>query len=191
MLQMSINESNCVALAKTGDRQAMHELYELNRSRIFNLAYRYVKNVPDAEDILQDTFVKAFKSLHKCQLNENSYFSTWLYRIAVNCAMDHFRSRRRRDEQATRQRDFSSANDGISAVTPESEFQRQQIKEQVERGLNVLSPRKRMIVVLRHYQQMKITEIAAYLGCSQGSVKKQLFRALAQLRSELQPLTGG
>ena len=104
-------KSNWVALAKAGDRQAMHELYERNRSRIFNLAYRYVKNVPDAEDILQDTFVKAFTSLHKCQLNENSYFATWLYRIAVNCAMDHFRSRRRRDEQAVQQKDVGTANE--------------------------------------------------------------------------------
>jgi RNA polymerase sigma-70 factor, ECF subfamily len=190
MLQMNINESNCVALAKAGDRRAMHELYEQHRSRIFNLAYRYVKNVPDAEDILQDTFIKAFKSLHKCQLNENSYFSTWLYRIAVNCAMDHFRSRNRREAQAVLQKSFGPAGDGITAATPESEFQRQQVKERVEKGLNVLSPRKRMIIVLRHYQQMKITEIAAHLGCSQGSVKKQLFRALAQLRSELQTLTG-
>jgi RNA polymerase sigma factor (sigma-70 family) len=105
--------------------------------------------------------------------------------------MDHFRSRSRRDTQAVRQRDFVTTNEGIAPSTPESEFQRQQVKEQVEKGLNVLSPRKRMIVVLRHYQQMKITEIATYLGCSQGSVKKQLFRALAQLRSELQPLSGG
>lgn len=188
---MNTNETNCVALAKAGDRQAMHELYECNRSRIFNLAYRYVKNVPDAEDILQDTFVKAFKSLHKCQLNENSYFSTWLYRIAVNCAMDHFRRRRHMEAQVERQKDICAAGNGASAVTPESEFQRQQEKEQIELGLNVLSPRKRMIVILRHYQQMKITEIADSMGCSQGSVKKQLFRALAQLRSELQPLAGG
>ena len=188
---MNNTESNCVALAKAGDRQAMHELYERNRSRIFNLAYRYVKNVPDAEDILQDTFVKAFRSLHKCQLNENNYFATWLYRIAVNCAIDHIRNRRRTDVPAERQKNVCAASQEAAAATPESEFQRQQVKEQVEQGLNVLSPRKRMVVVLRHYQQMKISEIAAAMGCSQGSVKKQLFRALAQLRSELQPLSGG
>ncbi len=76
-----------------GDRGAMHELYERNRSRIYSLAYRYAGNVADAEDILQDSFIKAFQSLQKCQLDENSYFATWLYRIAVNCALDHFRRR--------------------------------------------------------------------------------------------------
>ena len=95
---MNINEANWVALARSGDRGALHELYERHRSRIFALAYRYVKNVPDAEDILQDTFIKAFQSLQKCQLDESSYFSTWLYRIGVNCAMDHFRRQRRLDE---------------------------------------------------------------------------------------------
>ena len=89
---MNIHEMNWVALARAGDRGAMHELYERHRSRIFSLAYRYVRNVPDAEDILQDTFIKAFRSLKNCQLDDDAFFSSWIYRIAVNCAMDHFRS---------------------------------------------------------------------------------------------------
>lgn len=188
---MNSNEANWVALARSGDRGAMHELYERHRSRIFGLAYRYVKNVPDAEDILQDTFIKAFQSLKKCQLDENSYFSTWLYRIAVNCAMDHFRRQCRREEDEGWQRDFLAADASSDALTPESEFQRQETRARMELVLNTLSPRKRMIVVLRHYQQLKINEIAAVLGCSQGSVKKQLFVALAQLKSKMGPAAGG
>jgi RNA polymerase sigma-70 factor, ECF subfamily len=191
MRQMNINETNWVALARSGDRGAMHELYERHRSRIFGLAYRYVKNVPDAEDILQDTFIKAFQSLEKCQLDENSYFSTWLYRIAVNCAMDHFRRQRRREGDEDWKRDFLAADECSAALSPESEFQRQETKARMEQVLNSLSPRKRMIVVLRHYQQLKINEIADVLGCSQGSIKKQLFVALAQLKSEMGPLAGG
>ena len=106
MLQMNSNESDWVALAKAGDRSAMHELYERNRSRIYSLAYRYAGNVDDAEDILQDTFIKAFSSLEKCQLNENSYFATWLYRIAVNCSLDHFRRRRRRENNVELSENF-------------------------------------------------------------------------------------
>jgi RNA polymerase sigma-70 factor (ECF subfamily) len=191
MRQMNIDETNWVALARTGDRGAMHELYERHRSRIFSLAYRYVKNIPDAEDILQDTFIKAFQSLKKCQLDENTYFSTWLYRIAVNCAMDYFRKQRRRDGDDGWQRDLLAADESAAVLSPESEFQRQEMKARVEQVLNMLSPRKRMIVVLRHYQQLKINEIADVLGCSQGSVKKQLFVALAQLKIEMGPLAGG
>jgi RNA polymerase sigma-70 factor (ECF subfamily) len=191
MRQMNSNEENWVALARSGDRGAMHELYERHRSRIFNLAYRYVKDVPDAEDILQDTFIKAFQSLGKCQLDESSYFSTWLYRIAINCAMDHFRRRRRREGEDDWQRDFLAADENAAGLSPEKEFQRQETKVRVEKVLERLSPRKRMIVVLRHYQQLKIHEIAAVLGCSQGSVKKQLFMALAQLKSEMGPAAGG
>lgn len=188
---MNINEANWVALARSGDRGAMHELYERHRSRIFALAYRYVKNVPDAEDILQDTFIKAFQSLEKCQLDENSYFSTWLYRIAVNCSMDHFRRQRRLEVDDNRQRDLLAVDESAAVPSPESEFQREETRARMEQVLNGLSPRKRMIVMLRHYQQLKINEIAAVLGCSQGSVKKQLFVALAQLKSEMGPSAGG
>ncbi len=188
---MNINEANWVALARSGDRGAMHELYERHRSRIFALAYRYVKNVPDAEDILQDTFIKAFQSLEKCQLDENSYFSTWLYRIGVNCAMDHFRRQRRQEGDDGWQRDLLAADESACVPSPESEFQREETRARMEQVLNSLSPRKRMIVVLRHYQQLKINEIAEVLGCSQGSVKKQLFVALAQLKSEIGPAAGG
>jgi RNA polymerase sigma-70 factor (ECF subfamily) len=189
MLQMNGNQENWVALAKTGDRGAMQELYERNRSRIFSLAYRYAGNSTDAEDIMQETFIKAFSSLQKCQLEENSFFATWLYRIAVNCAMDHFRRQRGHDSNVALD-DCLAAAAVADPATPEGEFFRGEARQLVRLSLEKLSPRKRMIVVLRHYQQLKINEIAATLGCSQGSVKKQLFRALTQLRDELQPCLG-
>jgi RNA polymerase sigma-70 factor, ECF subfamily len=191
MRQMNGNDSDWVALAKTGDRGAMRELYERNRSRIYALAYRYSGNVADAEDILQDSFIKAFSSLQKCQLNENSYFATWLYRIAVNCALDHLRRRRRHDNLGDWGENLTAAADGENAPAPELEYARQEAARQVRLGLEKLTDRKRMVVVLRHYQQLKIGEIAATMGCSQGSVKKQLFRALAQLKRELPAGLGG
>jgi RNA polymerase sigma-70 factor (ECF subfamily) len=191
MRQMNINEANWVALARSGDRGAMHELYERHRSRIFSLAFRYVKNIPDAEDILQDTFIKAFQSLKKCQLDENSYFSTWLYRIAVNCAMDHFRRQRRHEGDDGWHRDLLASEEGAAPLSPEAACLQQETLARVQQVLAGLSSRKRMIVVLRHYQQMKIQEIAGLLGCSQGSVKKQLFQALAQLRVGMNASGGG
>lgn len=187
---MNDNEADWVVLAKAGNRGAMHELYERNRSRIYALAYRYAGNVADAEDILQDTFIKAFSSLQKCQLNENSYFATWLYRIAVNCSLDHFRRRRHYDHQVEWSEKLSAAAENEDAATPESEYVRNESAQQVRRGLERLTDRKRMVVMLRHYQQLKISEIAATMGCSQGSVKKQLFRALAQLKKELPACLG-
>jgi RNA polymerase sigma-70 factor (ECF subfamily) len=185
MLQMNGYEGDWVAMAKAGDRGAMHELYERNRSRIFSLAYRYAGNVADAEDILQDSFIKAFSSLGKCQLNENAYFATWLYRIAVNCSLDHLRRRRTRESHVVWSINFSAEAVKERSATPEGEYLRSEIRQQVQRSLAKLSKRKRMVVVLRHYQQLKIGEIAAAMGCSQGSVKRQLFRALAQLKKEL------
>lgn len=169
----------------------MHELYERHRVRIYNLAYRYVRNVPDAEDILQDTFIKAFRSLKNCQLDDDAFFASWLYRIAINCSMDHFRKRRREDGDEGWQRDLLAADETRAVASPEGEYQRHEVTFQVQQVLGKLSARKRMIVELRHYQQLKIIEIAELLGCSQGSVKKQLFLALAQLRVEMNAHSGG
>jgi len=185
MLQMNGYEGDWVALAKAGDRGAMRELYERNRSRIFSLAYRYAGNAADAEDILQDSFIKAFSSLRNCQLNENAYFATWLYRIAINCSLDHIRRRRTRESHVEGSTRFSAASESEGPDTPEREYLRDELRRQVQLSLAKLSKRKRMVVVLRHYQQLKIAEIAAAMDCSQGSVKRQLFRALAQLKKEL------
>jgi len=181
-------QENWVILAKAGDRGAMKELYERNRGRIFSLAYRYAGNTADAEDILQDSFIKAFGSLQKCQLDENAYFATWLYRIAVNCAIDHYR--RRRGHGSSVALDDGRAAEVADATTPEGEFARDEARQLVRRSLEGLPRRRRMAVVLRHYQQMKIGEIAAAMGCSEGSVKKQLFQALRQLREDLRPRLG-
>jgi RNA polymerase sigma-70 factor (ECF subfamily) len=185
MRTMNGSESDWVALAKAGNRGAMRELYERNRSRIFSLAYRYSGNAADAEDILQDAFIKAFSSLAKCQLDDNAYFATWLYRIAVNCSLDLIRRRRTRESHAAHGAGEAAGVENEGACTPEAEYLRDELRRQVRLSLAGLSKRKRMVVVLRHYQQLKIAEIAAAMGCSQGSVKRQLFRAMAQLRREL------
>lgn len=186
---MDGDQVDWVALAKAGDPSAMRELFERNRSRIYSLAYRYAGNSADAEDILQESFTKAFVSLAKCQLNEDSYFASWLYRIAINCSMDHFR-RRRGMGPTLAVEDWPGAltEDG---ETPEGEFARREAAVLVRRSLGKLTRRRRMVVVLRHYQQLKIAEIAAAMGCSEGSVKRQLFQALRQLRRELHPSLGG
>ena len=184
---MNGGQENWVVLAKAGDRGALKELYERNRSRIFSLAYRYTGDSADAEDILQESFIKAFASLQKCQLEESAHFASWLYRIAVNCSMDHFR--RRGPGVAV------SLEDGPAAAvadpaTPEGEFTRSEARDLVRRSVKNLPRRRRMVVVLRHFQQMKIGEIALAMGCSEGSVKKQLFQAMRQLREELHPCLG-
>ncbi len=185
---MNSGQDNWVVLAKAGDHGAMRELYERNRSRIFSLAYRYTGNSADAEDILQDSFIKAFASLQQCKLNENSYFSSWLYRIAINCSMDHFRRQQRHGNTVAL--DDYPAKAIEDPATPEREFARDEARNLVWRSLKNLSQRRRMVVVLRYYQQLKIGEIAAAMGCSEGNIKKQLFQALRHLREELHPCLG-
>lgn len=185
---MDGDQIDWVTLAKAGDRGAMRELYEQHRGRIFSLAFRYTGNSADAEDILQDSFIKAFSSLQKCQLNESSYFASWLYRIAINCSLDHFRRRRNCSHPVAI--DDCPAEAMADEATPEREYARDEARALVRCSLERLPRRRRMVVVLRHYQQMKIGEIAAAMSCSEGSVKKQLFQALRQLRKDLHPCLG-
>ncbi len=96
MLSMEESDAAAVSRARSGDSQAFRLLVEHHSRNIFRLAYRMTGNEQDAEDVVQETFLKAFRQLNGFE--ERSNFSTWLYRIGVNCALDLLRKRRRHDE---------------------------------------------------------------------------------------------
>jgi len=89
--EMNTNDKLLILLAKQGNESAFRELYETHYEMIYRLAYRYVKSQPDAEDILQETFIKAFKAIQKFDFNISSNFSAWIYQICVRCSYDHHR----------------------------------------------------------------------------------------------------
>jgi len=184
---MNVSEIAWVVQAKEGDRSAMHELYGLHRQRIYGLAYRYARNSQDAEDIMQNTFVKAFTALQKHRLSDDAFFATWLYRIGIHCAVDFLRQKKRRRETA----DADALDVLAGSADPERELWHKQVREAVIGGLDGLSPGQRTVFTLRHFEQLSIREIAAMLQCSEGSIKTQLSRALSAMRRRLKPLLGG
>jgi RNA polymerase sigma-70 factor (ECF subfamily) len=173
--------------AQQGDQEAFHMLFEKNKKMVFVLAFKYTKNKQDAEDILQETFIKALNNLNRFQTKKHPSFSSWLYRIGVNCSIDFLRDKKRIKKNLSKWELMDSTNPDSSQTNPEKKASREfLLKKKIELILEDMPPRQKMAFVLKHFQQLKIREIAEYMDCSEGSVKKQLFRAVGSLKSSLE-----
>jgi RNA polymerase sigma-70 factor (ECF subfamily) len=179
-----MTEKAVVQSAQQGSMEAFRMLFEQNRKRIFALAYQYTKNREDAEDILQETFIKTYSYLDKYKVDSDSNFSSWIYRIGINCSIDYIRKKKNKKEDFT-DWDMREKTLGSDHSNPEHAVGLQQLREKISNLVEGLSPRQRMVFILKHYQQLSIKEIAEYLECSEGSVKKQLFRAVSAIRNPL------
>jgi RNA polymerase sigma-70 factor (ECF subfamily) len=186
--EMNTNDKLLILLAKQGNESAFRELYETNYEMIYRLAYRYVKSQPDAEDILQETFIKAFKAIQKFDFNISSNFSAWIYQICVRCSYDYHRKRKKRKSDQTASLSESYTEPEAQDASPEKMAITNQAIQQVKTALAVLSPKQRIIFDLRHLQHKALKEIAERLQISPSTVKKQLERAVAKLRIQLEPL---
>lgn len=183
-----MNQETVVQLAQEGNKEAFKVLFEENRKKIFSLAFQYVKNVEDAEDILQETFIKAYHSLHNFHIQNGSGFSPWLYRIGINCSIDYLRRNKKRKDTDTGIDNIENISSGSSNLDPEHSTRKKEIRDQIDQTLNKLTARQRMIFILRHYQQFTTKEIAEHLSCTEGNVKKQLFRAILAMKKHLKGL---
>ena len=183
-----MKEEAVIKLAQEGNREAVRLLFEENKKKIFSLAYQYTKNAEDAEDILQETFIKAYRSLHRFDIKEGNSFSPWLCRIGINCSIDYLRRNKNRKEKDLAQNNIENlASDNVNS-NPENTSAQREIREKIDQTLNKLSGQQKIIFILKHYQQLTTREIAEYLNCSEGSVKRQLFRAVSAMKIHLKGL---
>jgi len=160
----------------SGDPEAFALLVAEHQQKLCNFIQRYTRNRQDAEDLTQDTFVKAFKSLHRY---ERRYaFSAWLYTIARRTVYNHHR-----DTRTTEVLDFDVA---CTSETPTDVAERAEQTESVWKYVRLLKSPYQEVVVLKYLEEMSIEEIAGVLGRTQTGVKILLFRARHQLR-KLQP----
>lgn len=179
-----------LALAlQAGDDQAFEELVRRHQGRVYAVAYRYTSNREDALDVAQDALIKAYRKIDSWR--PSGGFVPWLMRLAVNQAIDHLR-RHKRHRHAELDEAYP-AGDGSSAIEPRVEDTARQVAAneidvRVQRALDVLSPSQRAVFIMRHYEGLQLAEIAEALGCTVGSVKVHLFRALRKLQVELRDL---
>ncbi|MCP4218043.1 MAG: RNA polymerase sigma factor [bacterium] len=194
---MTTDQGTLVGLASEGNHPAMERLYLENKEKIFHLAYRYCGNSQDAEDLLQEIFARAFTALmkKKYRYRAEADFSTWLYRVGINYCISFLRKNKKHRDHL-RDKFPGGAGDtldklGANGPGPEHIAGMEQMKQKVNVGLETLSPKQRMVFVLRFYQGYQIKDIADYMECSEGSVKKQLFRAVSRLREQLKNFKEG
>jgi len=187
-LEMNTGDRLIIHLAKEGEESAFRELYENYYEMIYRLAYRYSKSQQDAEDIMQETFIKAFKGIKKFDFSISTNFSAWIYRIGIHCSMDYLRKRKKRKADQTHS--LADVHSELEAQdsSPEKAAIANQTISQVKNALNILSPKQRIIFDLRHLQHRTLKEISEQLQCNKSTVLKQLQRAVLKLRNQLRPL---
>jgi RNA polymerase sigma-70 factor (ECF subfamily) len=192
---MELTDLAVVTKARSGDADAFRVLVERHSRPLFRLAFRMTGNQHDAEDVVQESFLRAWRQLGK--FDERASFGTWLYRIATNCSLDVMRSRKRRSKQeAGPEAGVSEMEDPVLSLpsgdpTPERLAMSGQVRECVAEAMNELSASERTAFVLRHFEGMRIEDISRVLGCQPGAAKHSVFRAVQKLRRTLEPLVSG
>jgi RNA polymerase sigma-70 factor, ECF subfamily len=185
---MHDSDPTAVARARDGDTEAFRSLVERHSRYLFGVAHRLTGNAQDAQDVVQDTWLKVHRQLS--QFEARAEVRTWLTRIAVNCSIDHIRSRRHR-EDAHDPADLERGVIGQPPAEPQHSPDRLvlgvEIRERVTEALGCLTTLERAAFVLRHVEGMSIDEVGAQLGLKTSATKHSIFRAVRKMRTALAP----
>jgi RNA polymerase sigma-70 factor (ECF subfamily) len=184
---MNVTEATAVLVrARQGDGDAFRELVERHSRDAFRLAYRITGNEHDAEDVVQESFLRAYRQLGRFESRAN--FGTWLYHIVANCSIDTIRARRARGTEGRGVALEEAAEPAATQPDPERLAGSAQIQARVTAALAELSPMERAAFTLRHYEGRSIAEIERILGLKTSAAKHGVFRAVKKLRAALAPL---
>jgi RNA polymerase sigma-70 factor (ECF subfamily) len=163
---------------QAGDERAFDLLVEEHRRDVYRLSHRLLRNHADADDLAQETFLRAYRSL--ARFRGESVFRTWLTRIVLNLVAD------RRKSRATRQQvSLEDVPEKDLPRTPASTFAGPILEEVLHRAVSQLPSRQKETLILRIFQEMKFQEIAAVMGCTVGTAKANFFHALKGLRDRV------
>jgi RNA polymerase sigma-70 factor (ECF subfamily) len=181
-------ERDLVDRARGGDLKAYDELVKRYQERIYATVYHMTSNHEDANDLAQESFVKAYQALKS--FKGGSSFYTWLYRIAVNKTINFLKQRKNRQHMSLNDLDFNAEHDPdlvalISDKTPRREVGLTELQEKLNAALLKLSESHRMAVVLHDVQGLSHEEIAKIMHCNIGTVRSRLFYARQQLQALL------
>lgn len=181
-----MSDKDLVEKTSQGDLAAFRAIVDEHKKTVFRLAFDMTGNRHDAEDISQEVFLKAFRSLGR--FRGESKMSTWLYRITVNACYDHRSKKAWTSMKPTDSLEEKNGNPLFhehASHNPQTSAESRDIQGHIDRALEKLTARERSIFVMRHYSDLSLKEIAAVLKISEGTVKSMLFRALKRLQHEL------
>ncbi len=188
---MDANDADDVAEAQAGDQLAFRRLVERHGRGVFQLAFRLTGSEPDAEDVVQEAFLKAYRELRRFEAR--SSFRTWVHRITVNCAYDLLRTRPRHEAESLDA--GAEGNARGSGIEPEADATSRpdrlafgtEVQDRVRAALDLLTPTERTAFVLRHFEGRSVEEIGETLGLRTGATKHSIFRAVQKMRRALAP----
>lgn len=174
-----------VRVAKQGQASAFGELCEKHHRKVYRTAYRIIRNHEDAEDAVQDSFIRAFK--HLGEFDERAQFSTWLVRIAINSALMILRKKNQKRDVSMDQSDAEGQNElplQIPDVRPDPEqhYLRTERRRMVRHAIGKLRPRVRRVIQISQLDECSVKETACKLGISTSATKSLLLRGRASLR---------
>ena len=177
--------------AQRGNHAAFEKLVYAYGHGVLRLALRITGSQVDAQDIYQETFLKAFKKI--AGFRYECAFSTWIYRIATKVCLDHLRKKRTRKETCATELNadcekcdlLNQVSDDRTPSNPEQQVLGRELGAHISRALTRLTPRERFIFELKHYQGLTLRTLSGNLNCSEATIKTTLFRATRKLRLAL------
>jgi RNA polymerase sigma-70 factor (ECF subfamily) len=172
-----------------GDQRAFKELVETYQAKAYALAMRFLYNEKEAEDVVQESFLRIWRHLNSFDINRN--FGTWLYRIVTNCCLDHLKAQRRWRRVFT----YFEDGEGYSLEAarpgdPEGESQSRELSDIIQNLAGRLPRKQGTVFILRDLQDLSVEEVAEVTGLSQGSIKTNLHHARRRIREQLQKQYG-
>ena len=177
---MADKDSSLVELCLQGDRSAYASLVERYRKQIYSITYSMTRNHADADDLSQDTFIRAYENLRKFKLGTN--FRSWLCRIATNLCIDHLRHRNRFPEDGL---DNHAELPSGRGSNPHNNLESSELMDNIMVAVASLPANQKTVVVLREMQGMGLKEIAKMLNCSENTIRWRLHYARKKLREKL------
>ncbi len=183
---MEALEREAIRRVLVGDREEYRVLMERHLPAVLRMTLRVTGNMEDAEEAAQEAFLQAYKKLPT--FREQAAFGTWVYRIAMNCALNLIKRRTRSPEWNAESLDNATHTTPVSPQpTPEAALLNEEAERERERAMNLLTSMERTAFVLRHIEEQPVSVIAKALGVTANSARQTLFRAVVKLRRELGP----
>lgn len=182
-------ETRLVKLALKGDQRAFAEIVELYKDKIFHLGYRMLSNRHEAEDVVQETFLRVYKNLDR--YDQKQKFSTWIYRIGTNLCIDRLRKRKPSYSLDAELND-QDGTDGYALLpgderTPESEYLLSETQKLIHQAIDSLPDKYKTVMVLRYLQELSLQEISEVMDMPVTTIKTRVHRGREFLRKKLEP----
>nr|WP_041720893.1 sigma-70 family RNA polymerase sigma factor [Alkaliphilus metalliredigens] len=183
---MNQQEATLIEKSKDGDSESFEKLILQHQKKAFNIAYRMLGNLEDANDVTQEALLKAYRAINRFQ--EKSSFSTWLYTIVTNTCVDFIRKNRKtkvvyldreyEGEEGQYKREVYDDENG-----PEELLEKKEVQRLIHDAINLLNYEQRKVIILRDIEGFSYREIAEILDCAEGTIKSRINRARSNLKN--------